>query len=135
MDNLKAEMQRIDRQGYHANDRLLRKNRKEQNQWRNRFYISGSGRSAQQTFSGDADGVSVSPAGQERMKKSPGKGREVKTMPFLLGAIILGASALGVVIAVVGLFRLQLEICLIGQLISTSAAVASLTWMLIEQLR
>lgn len=69
------------------------------------------------------------------MKKSPGKGREVKTMPFLLGAIILGASALGVVIAVVGLFRLQLEICLIGQFISTSAAVASLTWMLIEQLR
>ena len=69
------------------------------------------------------------------MKKSPGKGREVKTMPFLLGGIILGASALGVVIAVVGLFRLQLEICLIGQLISTSAAVASLTWMLIEQLR
>lgn len=68
------------------------------------------------------------------MKKSPGKGREVKTMPFLLGVIILGASALGVVIAVVGLFRLQLEICLIGQLISTSAAVASLTWMLIEQL-
>ena len=69
------------------------------------------------------------------MKKSPGKGREVKTMPFLLGVIILGASALGVVIAVVGLFRLQLEICLIGQLISTSATVASLTWMLIEQLR
>lgn len=56
-------------------------------------------------------------------------------MPFWLGVIILGASALGVVIAVVGLFRLQLEICLIGQLISTSAAVASLTWMLIEQLR
>lgn len=69
------------------------------------------------------------------MKKSPGKGREVKTMPFWLGVIILSASALGVVIAVVGLFRLQLEICLIGQLISTSAAVASLTWMLIEQLR
>ncbi len=69
------------------------------------------------------------------MKKSPGKGREVKTMPFLLGVIILGASALGVVIAVVGLFRLQLEICLIGQLISTSAVVVSLTWMLIEQLR
>ena len=55
-------------------------------------------------------------------------------MPFWLGVIILGASALGVVIAMVGLFRLQLEICLIGQLISTSAAVASLTWMLIEQL-
>ena len=69
------------------------------------------------------------------MKKSPGKGREVKTVPFWLGVIILGASALGVVIAMVGLFRLQLEICLIGQLISTSAAVASLTWMLIEQLR
>lgn len=51
------------------------------------------------------------------MKKSPGKGREVKTMPFWLGVIILGASALGVVIAMVGLFRLQLEICLIGQLI------------------
>lgn len=68
-------------------------------------------------------------------EKSPGKEREVKKMPFWLGVIILGASALGVVIAVVGLFRLQLEICLIGQLISTSAAVTSLTWMLIEQLR
>lgn len=69
------------------------------------------------------------------MKKSPGEGREVKMMPFWLGVIILSASALGVVIAVVGMFRLRLEICLIGQLISTSAAVASLTWMLIEQLR
>lgn len=49
-------------------------------------------------------------------------------MPFLLGVIILGASALGVVIAVVGLFRLQLEICLIGQLISTSAA-GGITYM------
>lgn len=56
-------------------------------------------------------------------------------MPFWLEVIIIGASALGVVIAVVGMFRLRLEICLIGQLISTSAAVASLTWMLIEQLR
>ena len=68
-------------------------------------------------------------------EKKPREGAGGENDAFLLGVIILGASALGVVIAVVGLFRLQLEICLIGQLISTSAAVASLTWMLIEQLR
>lgn len=42
-------------------------------------------------------------------EKSPGEGREVKMMPFWLGVIILSASALGVVIAVVGMFRLRLE--------------------------
>ena len=69
---------------------MFRENCPKQNQWRNRFYLPGSGESSEQSLSGVENGISVSlirPAGEERMSR-----RKWSLLIGLIGSVIFNVG-------------------------------------------